>query len=624
MCGYTGIINLKNQGVNLTELAAMTEAINHRGPDDTGIVVYSNREATFKEFKPSEAVTSLHGYNCGVGFKRLSIFDLSESGHQPMVDYKNGVIIAFNGGIFNAFEYKSLLESKGFAFRSKTDTEIILYLYQLLGFERMLEKLNGMFALCIIDLKRKTTYIARDRMGIKPMYYHNNGDTFIFGSEVKTFLYHNGFKAELDYSKLDEYTRFEYIAGDETLLKNVHALQPGHYIEVNPDGIQIRKYWEIYNGDQVLDIGFEEAKGWLEEKLGESLQLQLLGDVKIGCQLSGSIGSSLIAMLAADTLKSRNAGTVSVIPHNQHSAEEQRIDYALGKIGIEGHKFILSTDYYVDNFAKAVWHFDFPLFSPTALGALLLAERSRDYFTVFLSGDGADELLVGPPHLLNSMQNRGKGDGNSKDFSAADLYINASAHFNFDLLMQMKPDFRLDSTAVKRKEIFDSGNGSFVRKSQRYELSTTLMDLLMRHEKMTMAQSMENRVPFLDHNVVDFARRLPDKYLVQNGLSQNGGAGIILKGISEKYFGKEFSNATSAGLEIPLTDIYGNRDFRSWVLDTIVPGIRERGIYNASLVEKHFSHLPAMSQHEGASAWALISFETWARLFLDKISLPAV
>jgi asparagine synthase (glutamine-hydrolysing) len=284
----------------------------------------------------------------------------------------------------------------------------------------------------------------------------------------------------------------------------------------------------------------------------------------------------------------------------------------------------LSADYFVENFAKAVWHFDFPLFSPTAPGALLLAGRARDYFTVFLSGDGADELLVGPPHLLNSMQNRGGGDGNGKNFSAVDLYIDASAYFNSELLMQMKPDFRLDSTVIKRKEIFDSGNGSFIRKSRRYELSTTLVDLLMRHEKMTMAQSMENRVPFLDHNVVDFVRRLPDKFLVQNGLSQYGGAGIILKSISEKYFGKEFANTTPAGLEIPLTDIYGNKNFRSWVLDTIVPGIRQRGIYNASLVEKHFSNLPAMSQHEGAAVWALISFETWARLFPGKKPLSAV
>lgn len=635
MCGFIGVIDLLNNDVNINDFIAMTEAINHRGPDDTGLIIYSNQDKTIKEITQNYPDVYCKGFNCAIGFKRLSILDLSESGHQPMLDYENGLIIAFNGEIYNAFSFKPLLESKGFVFKSRTDTEVIMYLYQLLGFEKMLEKLNGMFSICIVDLKKEVTYIARDRMGIKPLYYYNQNNTLLFGSEIKSFLFHSNFNAKLNFNNIDEYTRFGFIVGEETLIKDVYSLLPGHFIEITPNNFKIKKYWEIYNGTEVLPISYNKAKELLEEKITESLKLQLLSDVKIGCQLSGGIDSSIITKLTSDNLKDYDINAISVILENQLYSEEKWIDLVAKKTGVNSHKFNLTDNYFADNLKKSIWHFDFPLLVPNSIGIFLLSEKAKEYFTVFLSGEGADELFAGYTRfyfgniinkfwtLLSNTPVINKriynwSDGNRRNFTAADWYIAVTTQISPLYLKQMKSniDFRL--SIEKRKEIFNSGQGNFVRKCQRYELMTWLVDLLMRQDKMTMAHSVENRVPFLDHNIVDFARKLPTEYLSKIGFCETHSTKRILKKISEKHYSKEFTYRKKMGFELPLIEFYKHKTFYSWVHDQIIPGIKKRGVFNAILIEKYFSDLSKISKQEAYVAWTLISFEAWAQLYLDK------
>jgi asparagine synthase (glutamine-hydrolysing) len=638
MCGFTGFINKDGNNSNLGDIIEMTKAIRHRGPDDTGIALFSSDEKTIKETDLTLQDNYSGNYNGAIGFNRLSILDLSLNGHQPMIDFEKKLILAYNGEVYNALAYKDYLKSKGFTFKSETDTEVIFYLYQHLGFDGMLERLNGMFAICIIDLNKGITYLARDRMGIKPMYYYHDHNTFLFSSEVKSFLFNKYFTSQLNGDNIDEYTRFGFITGNETLLKNVFTLEPGQYLTLSNGLLSKKTYWEIYNGGELYNYSLNEAQSLLEKKIIESLRLQLWSDVKIGCQLSGGVDSSLITLITANTLKEYDLNSISIILEDEKYSEEKWIDIVTTRTSISSHKYLLDGDYFANTFKKAIWHFDFPLLIPNSIGIFQLAEKAKEFFTVFLSGEGADELFAGYerfykgnilsnhflafifksiPFLNQRLRSWYPDLTDFRQFSASEWYVAVTTQLRPDSLRQMKPDINFEKSITRRKEIFDEGSGDFVHKAQRFELKTWLVDLLLRQDKMTMANSIENRVPYLDHNIVDFSRRLPSSYLVKLRLNKNKNTKIILKRIAEKHFGKKFAYRDKSGFVLPLVDFYNNDTFRSWVFETIIPGIRKRGIFNHQIITESFKTLKDLSVEKTHMIWILISFETWAQMFLD-------
>ncbi|MBN1472287.1 MAG: asparagine synthase (glutamine-hydrolyzing) [Syntrophaceae bacterium] len=635
MCGFTGFINTERKHPDFGDIVPMTRVIRHRGPDDSGIALFSFTGKRIMETDLSEKINLSGAYDGAIGFNRLSILDLSRQGHQPMVDRDRKIILAFNGEIYNAPSYREFLKSKGFSFHSSTDTEVLLYLYIHLGMDGMLEKLNGMFAFCIVDLEENKIFLARDRIGIKPLYYFNDNKSFIFSSEVKSFLYNRSFKGVLDSGNIDEYTQYGFVAGSGTLLKNVFTLEPGHYLTLTDGSLNKHKYWEIYNGGEIYALGFNEAKSLLEQRLQESLRLQLLSDVKIGCQLSGGIDSSLITLITADNLKGYDLNSVSVLLEDENYSEEKWIDMVSGQTRISSHKYELTGDYFAENFKKATWHFDFPLRVPNSLGIFLLAEKAKELFTVFLSGEGADELFAGYERFfkgnvlsyrplsffLNKIpiyNQRFRNWSESRRFSVEDWYISVGSGLTTASVKQMKPDIDISGTSSRRRAIFMEGAGDFIHKAQRYELKTWLIDLLLRQDKMTMAHAVENRVPFLDHNLVDFTRKLPSSFLVKLGLKANRNSKIILKRIAEKHFGKKFAFRKKSGFELPLADFFMNKAFRSWMLDAIVPGIKSRGIFNAAIITDYFKDLSALNREQMHMLWILINFETWAQMFLSN------
>jgi asparagine synthase (glutamine-hydrolysing) len=359
-----------------------------------------------------------------------------------------------------------------------------------------------------------------------------------------------------------------------------------------------------------------------------------LSDVKIGCQLSGGIDSSLITLLTSENLKDYDLNSISIILKDQKYSEEKWIDIVSEKTNVTSHKYQLDGAYFAENFKKAIWHFDFPLLVPNSLGIYMLAEKAKEFFTVFLSGEGADEMFGGYKRfylgnvinkywgLLKNMPVLNKRlynwcDGNKKNFSAVDWYIAITTQLSPSNLKLIKPDINFELSMSKRKAIFNSGNGDFIHKSQRYELKTWLVDLLMRQDKMTMAHSVENRVPFLDHNIVDFARKLPSDYLAKIGLNNNKNTKIILKKISEKHFGKEFTYRKKMGFELPLVELFKNKEFYGYVQDIIIPGIKTRGLYDWRILKKYFDNLEIISQQDAYVAWTLVCFEAWGQMYLD-------
>ncbi len=278
--------------------------------------------------KPGGVESNFEGM---LGFNRLSILDLSSNGHQPMASPDNKVLLTLNGEIYNAFDYRPELEAWGYQFKSTTDTEIVLALYLKYGFEGMLNHLNGMFAIVVVDLGKNEIFIARDRFGIKPMYYISTGETFAFSSELKSFRFIDNFRFMLFEEQLDEYLLFRNNLHG-TLFKDIQSLTPGHYLSFRQNnGLVIKRYFDLnnYSRSPVVsgDIGTYGEK--LEQWLSKSVQSQLMSDVKLGCQLSGGIDSSLVTWLANRNSDKGNFEAVSIIFNDQRFSEEKYIDRVL-------------------------------------------------------------------------------------------------------------------------------------------------------------------------------------------------------------------------------------------------------------------------------------------------------
>ena len=332
-----------------------------------------------------------------LGFNRLSILDLSSNGHQPMASPDQKVLLTLNGEIYNAFDFKEELIQWGFHFKSTSDTEVVLALYLKYGIDGLLARLNGMFAIVIADLGRNTFYIARDRFGIKPMYYISTEETFAFSSELKSFRYIDNFKFSLFEEQLDEYLLFRNNLNG-TLFRGIQSLTPGHYISFrHNNSLVIKRYFDLNNYSRSPevsgDIGYYGKR--LEEWLSKSVQSQLMSDVKLGCQLSGGIDSSLVTWLANRNSDKGNFEAVSIIFNDQRFSEEKYINKVSENLRIPSHKFLLDSEYYLENIERVAWHLEAPINHPNTVAIYKLSQRAKDYVTVLLSGEGADEVFGG-------------------------------------------------------------------------------------------------------------------------------------------------------------------------------------------------------------------------------------
>src|SRR5215204_1338133 len=287
MCGIAGFVNLDGAPASADVLAAMTGTIRHRGPDDHAVLRLSLLNGAPER-----------GPDTALGFQRLSILDRSVNGRQPMASADGSIVILFNGAIYNAFEERAELERNGYRFRTSTDTEVILALYERLGLDRMLERLNGMFAIVIVDTRRGAVHLLRDRVGIKPLYWVQCGATLLFASEAKAFLAHPAFCPEIDPAQVDELLVFRYIAGEQTLLKGVRQVPPGHRLTITAGAVTEARYWSIPDYSEKLQLSREDAVDQLDHLLRRSVQSQLRSDVPLGGQLSGGVDSSLVTLMA--------------------------------------------------------------------------------------------------------------------------------------------------------------------------------------------------------------------------------------------------------------------------------------------------------------------------------------
>ena len=507
MCGITGIINLSGKPIAPPLLQRMTDAIEHRGPDDEGQWIEGN---------------------VGLGHRRLSIIDLSPAGHQPMVSANHRYVLSYNGEIYNFKELRSDLEAEGYWFRSKTDSEVVLNALDAWGV-KAIDRFNGMFAFALWDRKKRKLLLARDRYGIKPLYYALQNGTFSFGSEQKAILVNNDFKREVDKKALLEYFTFQNIFTDSTLLQDIKLLPSGHYayLDLNTSSPQLKQtqYWDYNFREPEHRNSDEEYREELERLFTQAVNRQLVTDVELGSYLSGGMDSGSITAIAAQSYPYIKTFTCGFDLHSASGLElgfdeRSKAEFMSYHFKTEHYEMVLKAGDMERVLPKLAWHLEEPRVGQSYPN-YYAAQLASKFVKVVLSGAGGDELFGGYPwRYYRAVVN--------SDF---DNYIDKYYQFwqrlipNKSIQEVFSPIWN-DVSDVWTRDIFkdvfqhhaDDLNSpeDYINHSLYFEAKTFLHGLLVVEDKLSMAHSLETRLPFLDNDLVDFAMQCPVSLKLNN------------------------------------------------------------------------------------------------------------
>ncbi len=599
MCGIAGFVNLDGAPVDARILGVMTDMVRHRGPDDRGLLCLSLRGDS-----PDTAL----------GFQRLKILDLSVRGHQPMTSPDGSIALLFNGEIYGACDIRTELQGDGHRFRTTTDSEVILSLYERDGLERMLGRLDGMFAIVIADTRCGVVHLIRDHLGIKPLYWTQCGSAVLFASEAKAFLAHPAYRAEIDPLEVDELLAFRYVSGTATLLKGVRHVEPGHRLTIAPAGVTEARYWTIPDYPEKLLLPQRDAIDRLDHLLGRSVKSQLRSDVTVGCQLSGGVDSSLITLLARSHHGS-DLNAFSIVFDEPMFSEERWIAAAAATAGAASHRFVFDEAAFMGALDAASWHMDQPISHPNALALWWLARCSRVHATVLLSGEGADELFGGYARALDAQAATGSSRVEMSD--PVDRFIRATQFHSEARLLKLRPAANLRPAIDKRRSLFQEGQADHLSNCLKYDMRTHLVDLLARQDRMTMAHAVENRVPFLDRDLIAFARSLPDAHLVRPSSAHSGHATkVLVKALARRHFDEALVDRRKSAFHLPLAQYFRSAPFIALMEDRLLPGMASRGLVDVGVVRRWWRRaLAAPSTTE--AFWVTVSLELWAQQFID-------
>ena len=552
MCGIFGIYFFdKDHPGNKQMVIDATTTMVHRGPDGCGYFVHKN---------------------VGLGHRRLSIIDLS-TGKQPMFNEDERIATVYNGEIYNYKEIKKELEAKGHIFKTDCDTEVIVHGYEQWGAD-CVDKFNGMFAFAVWDNSAKKMWVVRDRLGIKPLYYYSDKDVFICASEIKAILKTGLVKPELNENVLDAYFSLGYVPGPETMFKNIKKLAPGHWLMVDTSGIKEREYWD-FNFDHIQEMNSNTATQYIKELLEDAVAKRLMSDVPLGAFLSGGLDSSLVVALMSNvTADPVNTFTVG---YHEGESEEKYAKIIADKFKTSHNLFYLESNDFFSSLKTLVKFAEEPIVEPAAIALYHIAKLARKKVTVLLSGEGSDEIFGGyylyqymaridKAHkilpnfifpLLKSLGNRAPKMKQRKylDWLTLPLSCRYQGTSSYLTDSQKKllytPDF-FNSKSDYLESVFE---GYFERVKKMDSLSQMLYvdtktwlvdDLLVKADKMTMAASVELRVPFLDHRLVEAAMALPAECKIKGGEGK-----YILKKIAEPLLPREIVYRKKMGFPVP-------------------------------------------------------------------------
>lgn len=631
MCGIAGIINFNENGNNAASLMSMTESLKHRGPDDEGYLVFDHTTSNFFGDDSRNKITSHiktaenQNFKVGFGFRQLKIIDLSSNSHQPLTDVTGHFSIIFNGELYNYKEIKKELEGLGHSFFSSSDTEVVLNSYKQWG-KKALEKFNGMFAFAILNTLDKTVFIARDRLGIKPLYFYNKNERFVFGSSVQSIIKSKLYTPEINWEGLWQNFRFTTAQRPNTVFQDIQALEPAHLLTINFQNGSIVKerYWEIPTQIQDFSLSEKQSAQLIEESLYKSINYRLIADVEVGSFLSGGIDSSLISIFASKinpTIKTLTLGFkefshLDEVSQAKETAKKHHLHHII--------KYASVTESFA-NLTEGIMAYEEPYFHIPA--DLLLAKMaSENKTTVVLNGLGGDELFGGYDvfkkiSLWEQLKNnqklvtllpavhkkivKGKLISNCK--TIGEYYSHYYTSF-FDTEIN---DLFLNNSFSTRSTIDDlyTNNHTFTDTFEAisfYSLKSYISNHQMRAlDATTMAYGIEGRFPFLDHTFIENAFKIPTKYKLKNNTQK-----YLLKEIAKKYITKNTLKMSKKGLTLPLKNWVEN-DLKEFVFDTIQQ-LKNRQLFNNIAIDKIL-----ISKNE-TKIWQLVSTELWLLNFIDK------
>lgn len=511
MCGICGFYNFnKDRLVDKSVLTEMMEVLKHRGPDDNNI--YIDRFI-------------------GLAHTRLSIIDI-KNGRQPMCNENETIWVTYNGEIYNFQEVKSELLLKGHRFSTNCDTEVIVHSYEEYGYD-CVSKFNGMFAFAIWDGNDETLFLARDRIGIKPLYYTISEGVFAFASEIKALLKHPQIKTEANINSIPEYFFCTTLLEDKTMFKDIYSIPPGYYIVFKDKNKLLKQYWDVPIKDAYNDRP-EEYTSKIIDILKSSVSMQMMSDVSFGTLLSGGLDSSLITALATQ-LTSSKLSTFSMEYSQNVNLKDTDIKYArlMAELFDTNHnECIFHPDDYQNVMEKTTWHVEKPV-ELTAPSLYLLFRFIKNKSTVVLSGEGADELFGGYFFFLENAQ---KQKGNLSEFPWSPYFKEVSMILDPDLEKETRFRERVDSTIYDMMNKFSSND--YMNKVLYIFIKFYLVEMVERQDKTSMAFGIEARVPFLDHRLVEYVANIPFDYKLRNGeekyILKQSSAGILPQDIVQR------------------------------------------------------------------------------------------
>ncbi len=630
MCGICGVAVPKNSNrtIDREMLIAMRDSLTHRGPDDAGVYV-------------DERV--------GLGHRRLSIVDLG-GGHQPMANEDDSIWIVYNGEVYNHRDHRCSLEARGHTYRNESDTETIIHLYEEYG-ARAVTHLRGMFAFAIWDKPRRRLLLARDRLGIKPMYYVVTDDgALYFASEIKALLEASAVRPEINYNSLADFAANRATSGTETLYRGVKRLLPGHTLTWCEGKIEIERYWDVSfakAGESATEAAYVER---FQELFEESVRLRLMADVPLGMFLSGGIDSSAIVAAMSGMVR-EPIKTFSVAFAEREANELEYARTVSRAFKTDHHEIIVSPEQFFDALPAMVYQEDEPIAHPSSVPLYFVSKLASEHVKVVLTGEGSDELLAGYDKYRKTVYNLALGRAYTRATPAVVkraierviLNMKGSSRARQKLIRTffcLSPDieniyfdnFSVFSRAMQSKlftsqareqmseggpyrdaldHIGQSDADSLLDQLLSADLKTYLHELLMKQDQMSMAASIESRVPFLDHKLVEFAARLPVRMKLR-GLTTK----YILRKAMADRLPKEILTRKKMGFPVPLGAWLRGRF--SYIVDEYVlsPRAIARGIFNADYVRDLAARHQSGENHT-ERLWALVNFEIWQRRFFD-------
>jgi len=642
MCGICGIFHYgtgqpASESALLDALLEMNRQILHRGPDDGGTLVSGP---------------------AGLAMRRLSIIDV-KAGHQPLSNEDGTIWIVFNGEIYNHDDLRRQMIARGHRYRTHSDTESIVHLYEEYG-EDCVQHLRGMFAFALWDKPKGTFFAARDRVGIKPFYYYLHDGTFLFASEIKSLLAAPGVRAEFNPAALSEYLAFGYISGEETLFAGIRKLAPGHTLTLKRSAApEIRRYWDLSVAENPEQDSARNSERHprefyvrrYRELLEDAVSSHLMSEVPLGVFLSGGLDSSAVAALTA---RSRNDSiqTFAVGYGEQAYSELPYAKIVADHIHSQHHEVQVTRRQFFDSLPDVIWHEDEPVCWPSSVALYHLAKLTRQHVTVVLTGEGSDETLAGytrypwtvwnarmdaayravtPAGLRSVVRQQihssmlgatlrrklehtclGRDGESWPSFYFDNFYSAFSAAEQMDLL-QPELQSSISSTYSSNMQVWQRSSGTLLKRLLYTDINTYLVELLMKQDQMSMAASLESRVPFLDHPLVEFAASIPSSYATKGMEGKS-----ILKSAVEDILPHSIIYRKKMGFPTPWSGWLVGEQLQDLEDLLLEPRSMRRNLFQPEAIRKLFAEHRTRTRDNSNRIWRLLNLELWFRVFIDR------